>query len=582
MATRPRKQEQSDPTNTTAIPPTSDEPAPAEATNAATSASDRAPSSGPADGARHSATELSPQPIPGATVIGRGIYIKPRQPYELKASIFESAQDQTELYKSWETGRSYLVPENCIVNNSPPAPADQSLGETVIEESWDRFGNELTLNVNAAVSNNLISIDPTAFRAADLRSEEDSYYALRSSFIAFWSLSMINVPSVPALEKEVDGLPEEPLDPSNRSAYAHIFEQYGSHYVKSTWVGGKASLAFVVAKSAQLTKDEIRAGIQASLGGIVSGEVSSAQKTIGDKFKSSSTCKVFGSGGNRIVLAKLSSLEPETYGEWIESVKDNPQVIQLGIAGIWTLVKNPERAKWLKTAYILESSFKPLTAIIPVTMSFGDATGVESRLYFVKDDDVFEYRLRPPPGKPKTTRNLKFVDELRRKLAQEPKFSKFTRPDAAISLNGFGGALNDALYLFKHRECLRLGVGPLTVTDGYPKDIGEDWPGVEFDRIDAALAVAPDRIYFFRGSKYIRIDIPKGKTPVVGTRDLIKKRWAGVSFDRLDTAVYWGNSKVYFFYGDQYIRYDMANFKADPGYPRFIESNYVEDWEIFD
>ena len=56
-------------------------------------------------------------------------------------------------------------------------------------------GKELTLNVKAAVSSNLISIDPTAFRATELRSEEDSYYALRSSFIAFWNLSLINVPS---------------------------------------------------------------------------------------------------------------------------------------------------------------------------------------------------------------------------------------------------------------------------------------------------------------------------------------------------------------------------------------------------
>jgi hypothetical protein len=46
--------------------------------------------------------------------------------------------------------------------------------------------------------------------------------------------------------------------------------------------------------------------------------------------------------------------------------------------------------------------------------------------------------------------------------------------------------------------------------------------------------------------------------------------------------VYWGNSKVYLFHEDQYIRYDMTVFKADPGYPKFITSNYVEDWEIFE
>jgi MAC/Perforin domain/Hemopexin len=579
-ATSRRHRPQSAPENTRSVPPAATEPAPAEATSSMSPSPDSAATSGPGNGSRHDAGEVSPERIPGAAVIGRGIYLKPRQPYELKALLFETGEDEAQFV--WETGRSYLVPKGCVVNNSPPTPADESLGETVIEESWDRFGKELTLNVKAAVSSNLISIDPTAFRATDLRSEEDSYYALRSSFIAFWNISLINVPSAPTLEKEVANLPEDPLEPSNRAEYARIFDKYGSHYVKSAWVGGKASLVFIVAKSSQLTKDEIRAGIQAAVGGIVSGSMSSDQKTVGDRFKSNSTCKVFGSGGDRLELAKLTSLQEEAYGKWIQSVKQNPQVIELGLSGIWTLVKNPAKAEALKAAYIQETSFTPLTAIIPITTTFSAAAGVETRLTFLKGDEVFEYRLRQPPGGKRISRNPSSVVEFKRNLGRVPLLSKFARPDAAFSLTGFGEDLSDALYLFKHRECLRVDVHTLAVIDGYPKDIGEEWPGVDFDRIDAALAVAPDKIYFFRGAKYIRVDIAKGKPPVVASRDLIKKRWAGVSFDRLDTAVYWGNSKVYLFHEDQYIRYDMSMFKADPGYPRFIESNYVEDWELFD
>jgi hypothetical protein len=115
-------------------------------------------------------------PIPGAEVIGRGIYLRPRQPYELKAVLFkpvEPGQGQARL-RSRETGSDYLVPEGCEVNPSPPLPMDQSLGETVIEESWDRFSNELALNVNAAVSVKIFSIDSSGFQAASLRSEEDS------------------------------------------------------------------------------------------------------------------------------------------------------------------------------------------------------------------------------------------------------------------------------------------------------------------------------------------------------------------------------------------------------------------------
>lgn len=520
------------------------------------------------------------KPLPGASVIGRGIYIKPRRPYELKAHLFDLGQQPDQLFTSEETGQSYRVPRNCVVNNSPPTPADQSLAETVIEESWDRFGKELTLNVNAAVGSGVINIDPSAVRAESVRSEEDSYYALRSSFIALWNIAMVDVPDVSALEKEVDRLPAQPLDPASRDAYARVFGKYGSHYVKSAWVGGMASLVFVVNKSSQLTKDEVRAGVQASFAGILKGGTSSEQSSVGDRFRSSSTCKVFGSGGDRVALAKLSSLDPEIYGEWIESIKRNPQAIQLGLAGIWTLIKNPAKAEALKIAYVQESSFKPISAVIPVTMAF-DA-GVESRLYFLRDEDVFEYRLRWKPGERKTTRNPKFAIDLRKRLEGSPVWAKFARPDAAVSLNGFGGPLNNALYLFRHRQCLRLDVTTesIAIAD-HPNDIEEVLPGVDFDRIDAALAVAPEKLYLFRGPHYIRVDL-RDSQPAVRPRDSIKKRWEGVTFDRLDTAVYWGNSKVYLFYGDQYIRYDMSLFRADPGYPRFIENNYVEDWELFE
>jgi hypothetical protein len=64
--------------------------------------------------------------------------------------------------------------------------------------------------------------------------------------------------------------------------------------------------------------------------------------------------------------------------------------------------------------------------------------------------------------------------------------------------------------------------------------------------------------------------------------DLVSKRWVGVTFDRIDAAVYWGNAKVYFFRGNQQIRYDTVIYRADPGYPKPIISNYVEDWKFFD
>jgi hypothetical protein len=67
-----------------------------------------------------------------------------------------------------------------------------------------------------------------------------------------------------------------------------------------------------------------------------------------------------------------------------------------------------------------------------------------------------------------------------------------------------------------------------------------------------------------------------------GYPELTGKRWIGLNFDRIDAAVYWGNSKVFFFRGNQHIRYDMVNYRSDPGFPKYIFGNYVEDWKFFD
>jgi hypothetical protein len=160
-------------------------------------------------------------------------------------------------------------------------------------------------------------------------------------------------------------------------------------------------------------------------------------------------------------------------------------------------------------------------------------------------------------------------------------YSDFQQPHAAFALAGVGKDRDWKLFLFNWRECLRIDVNTATVDVGYPRGLTEEWPDVDFDRIDAAVTVGPDKAYFFRGAEYIRLDRRDGAWRR-GIKDLIKNRWPGVMFDKIDTAAYWGSNKIYFFSEDQYIRYDFGSHRADPGYPRSLSSNYLEDWELFD
>jgi hypothetical protein len=549
--------------------------------------------------------------IPGSELLGRGIYLSPRHPYELKDFVLKRGMRKSRtLSINGDPEHSYVIADDCEVNHSPPLPAGTYIGQTIIEESWSRFSRELTLNANAAVSAQGLSIDATSFHGSNLQSEDDSYYAMRRSFIPFYSVYLPRVDESVMAEGVASELTRAkikvPFDPAHRAGYARAFDRLGTHYIKSAWIGGKASLVFVITKAAGLRKEEVKAGIEVTFSGNtggISGETSgtsgntsgtaTSSTELQERLRTNSSCTVFGSGGDATTLAKLTTLKSEDYDSWVDSVKENPEVIEFGVAGIWTLLTDPHEAEALRQAYLWESKFSSLSCIIPY----------KGWLVLTKGNEAFDYARQidhsttPHAGIPsrlnglyrlinnkEPPRGLTLLDYLP-VLKPEP-YSNFKQPHAAFSLPGFGKDPNWKLYLFDWRKCLRINLpiddkSAATVDEGYPKSLSEDWPDIDFERIDAAVTVGPDKAFFFRGAEYIRLDRYDGGWRL-GTKDLIKNRWPGVVFDKIDTAAYWGSNKIYFFSEDQYIRYDFGSHRADPGYPRALSSNYIDDWELFD
>jgi hypothetical protein len=501
-------------------------------------------------------------PIPGLEMVGRGVYLRPRQPYELKDILFKRERDKNRSYYSAEAGQAYSVPEGYEVNDSPPMPADEALNQTFIEESWERFDKQMGVSANLAASNSLFSVDVNANQVGQLHSEEDSYYALRNSFIPFWNVYLPNVTGFPEKTFTID-VPV-PFDWDHRAEYERFFDCYGTHYVKRVWVGGKAMLVFTVAKSSQMTKEEIQAGIKASLGGLGSSSAAKNLQENKERLLNNSECTVFGKGGDELKLASLSSLDEASYNDWLKTIKTNPQVIELEVAGIWTLIPDTEKAKALQEAYKVATSFAPISAIF----------GIDRQIYFLRGNKYICYHLdKGESDKPKLIREILPI------LSQ----SEFERPDAAFEgsylFSSTGEDLSRKIFVFKRNKCIRLDFDTGQVDE--PREIAEEWPGVTFDRIDAGLNAGPDSVYFFRGNQYIRYNTLKHRADE-GYPELTSKRWVGVSFDRIDAAIYWGNSKVYLFKDNQYVRYDMATYRVDPGYPKFISSSYVEDWKFFE
>lgn len=141
--------------------------------------------------------------------------------------------------------------------------------------------------------------------------------------------------------------------------------------------------------------------------------------------------------------------------------------------------------------------------------------------------------------------------------------------------------LNGKLFFFRGSQYVRYDIPTDTVDPGYPLPIAGNWPGFSeagFDTgVDAAVNWGNGKAFFFRGSQYVRYDIaadhvdPGYPLPIAGN-------WPGFSEagfgGGVDAAVNWGNGKAFFFRGGQYVRYDMAADSIDPGYPLPIAGNW--------
>ncbi len=507
------------------------------------------------------AATLPPPPIPGLEVVGRGIFLRPYQPYALTQLLFK--RDQSRVVVAKETKLAYSIPEGYEVNDSPPFPMNESLNQVHIEESWDRFEKQHSLDANVAVSNMPFSVSATSSWNNRLRAEQDAYYAVRSSFVPLW---MVYLPTPRGCIAEIrDPDIPMPFSHKHRRKYDEFFQTYGSHYVRGAWVGGKSTLVFTVLKSSQLAKSDIQAGIKASFGGVGGGANTKIEETR-EKLRRNSHCTVFGTGGDEVQLATMSSLDEGAYNKWLETIPDNPQVIELDVAGIWTLVRDPAKAEALMEAYQESVSFDPITAVFDIHRD----------IFFIRGNKFVRY-----DRETQITQVPKPISELMPLVEDDG----FERIDAAFRGKGLvspsGEDLDRKLFVFRQNRFLRFDLDKLRKDDGYPMLITEGWPGIPFDRVDTAMVTGPDTIYFFLGNQYARFNPQKNRVDD-GYPQLISKRWVGVTFDRVDAAVYWGGGKAYFFKGDQHIRYDLANYRSDPGFPKYIIGNYVEDWKFID
>lgn len=155
----------------------------------------------------------------------------------------------------------------------------------------------------------------------------------------------------------------------------------------------------------------------------------------------------------------------------------------------------------------------------------------------------------------------------------------YSRIDAAL-----WSGTTQKIYFFRGSEYIRVDPHNGWKADpGYPKPIAGNWPGFPAgftsNLSDGLWSGTTQRIYFFKGNQYIRVDPNNGWQVDPGYPRAIAGNWPGFPSDFADgiDAALWSetNQRIYFFKGDQYIRVDPNNgWNVEAGYPKPIEGNW--------
>ena len=497
-------------------------------------------------------------PIIGLDMVGRGIRLKYHQVYELKEVLLKRTK-HNQVFHAIETGQNYLVPaDGYAVDASHPLPTDQH--RIIIEDSWEEFDKHFKIDSNEATSHHVFSVEVRMGQTKQLHSEEDSYYVAKTSFIPFWTLYL---PNVTILSEQLNLNLPLPFQYKHRNEYERFFERYGTHYIKRAWIGGKAMLAFAIAKTA-ITKLELRKVLNACYTKKID-TLDANVKEILEKLHQESECVVLGQGGNPVKLGALRSLKESSYNDWLEALKENPKVVEFEVAGIWTLTSDEGKAKALLEAYKAITTFVHLSAVLRFD---------EQQVLFIRGKEYTCYNTER-----RKTGEAKSIIELWPALLEIPGFDVV---DTATQMKSSDGKyLSNKLFLCKGAQCVCLDIETNQVEDGYPKPIAEEWPGVTLERIDAILPVDLETIYFFMEKQYIRYNPVKLQVDP-GYPQQISARWNGITFDKIDAAFLREDGRAYFFRRDEYILYDTVKHCTEWVYPKFLVGNYIEDWNLFD
>ena len=266
--------------------------------------------------------------------------------------------------------RQYEVPQYVFLENISKHKVSTVKGESMREYAKSQSAS-VGLGVDAMFFSASVN---TSFGKSESSSERHFYFTYRDANTK-WRVSFD--------ERDYDNL-DKILDPRFKQDLASmdpakLFELYGTHYIASAYLGGRADFSTKSVVTSSTKTSDIAVAVEASYGAVSgSASVSSDQsKTLSN---SETTTKLTVTGGNSEFANNIS--DPIKYEQWAAGIATMPVLCdfdQNSLKPIWDFCESATRKSELKAEFAKLLKAHPLPAAMAASMM------VSNQVYFVKN-----------------------------------------------------------------------------------------------------------------------------------------------------------------------------------------------------
>jgi len=314
-----------------------------------------------------SAAQAQNELAPGLDIIGYGYNVfgkfadnESKMPYQL----FDLGADRVVPIGAMR----YDVPQNVILENIGKKQKTEISGSNQREYAKS-FGMSVGLEVDAMLFGASVS---NAFEKSWGGAERQYFHTIRDANRT-WRISMDKRTDLKTiLDPDFAGDLNNPnFDP------LQLFETYGTHFIASAYLGGRADFTSVTKITEKFTKEEVSASVGATYSGITAEVGTSAAKENKD-IKENTNWELTVTGGNSEFANDIRNYQ--AYSKWAEGIRTLPVLCDFekgSLIPIWELTTGARKAQ-------LQAAFDQLCRENPIPEAMADVTVIKNDVYMVK------------------------------------------------------------------------------------------------------------------------------------------------------------------------------------------------------